>query len=54
MSKTGEGKDQPRQGRREVNLDIQDALPPNKESFLTVNFLTPGYSCPNLPIFYPT
>jgi len=31
-----------------------DALPPNKESFLTINFLTPGYSCPNQPIFRPT
>jgi hypothetical protein len=29
-----------------------DALPPNKEFFLTVNFLTPSYSCPNISISY--
>jgi hypothetical protein len=28
-----------------------DALPLETKFFLTINFLTPGYSYPNLPIF---
>jgi hypothetical protein len=39
--------------RKERNqTQSSDALPPNTEFFLTINFLTPAYSCPNLSISY--
>jgi hypothetical protein len=39
--------------RKERNqTQSSDALPPNTEFFLTINFLTPAYSCPNLSTSY--
>jgi hypothetical protein len=36
----------------EKSNSIFRCIPPNKEFFLTGNFLTPGYSCSNLSISY--
>jgi hypothetical protein len=38
--------------KKRSQTQSSDALPPNTEFFLTINFLISGYSCPKLSISY--
>jgi hypothetical protein len=38
--------------KEEKSNSIIWGITTQQKFFLTINFLTPGYSCPNLPIFY--
>ena len=50
----GKGKGSTSSRKERSQTQSLDALAPNTELCLTINFLTPGYSCPNQPIFRPT